>query len=349
MNYGRVLSRAWEITWRWKVLWILGFLASLGSGMGSGTNVYSSSGGQEWDAGPWAGQPPDEFWLAFGGIILGVLCLGLLVAIALTVVSIISRGGLVAGVQQVEEEGDTTFGQAWRVGVSRFWTLFGIAILTAIPAIILMLLLGGLVVAGIVVGVGMADVSEAATVSTIISALVCAGALCCLMIPLAIILDLIRTYAERAAILEGLGWIDAFKRGWEVLKENPAPTAILWLIFLAIGFVLAALIAIGMMAIALPFIPIWAKADPGPWVVVPICCGGLLGIILVALISAVVTTFTSAAWTLAYRDLTGWPGAAAAAEELPPEEELPPADEVMVLVDLLPEEELPAEDPDAEV
>ena len=36
MDYGRVLTRAWEITWRWKILWILGFLAALGSGSGGG-------------------------------------------------------------------------------------------------------------------------------------------------------------------------------------------------------------------------------------------------------------------------------------------------------------------------
>jgi hypothetical protein len=30
MNYGTILKRAWEITWRYKVLWILGFLSGCG-------------------------------------------------------------------------------------------------------------------------------------------------------------------------------------------------------------------------------------------------------------------------------------------------------------------------------
>ncbi len=38
---------------------------------------------------------------------------------------------------------------------------------------------------------------------------------------------------------------------------------------------------------------------------IPACCGGLLFIIVTALINAVVTTFTSATWTLAYREMTG--------------------------------------------
>jgi hypothetical protein len=35
------------------------------------------------------------------------------------------------------------------------------------------------------------------------------------------------------------------------------------------------------------------------------CFGGLLGAIVFALISSVVETFTSASWTLAYRQLAG--------------------------------------------
>jgi hypothetical protein len=36
MNIGEVLSRAWKITWKYKVLWIFGILAGCASGGGSG-------------------------------------------------------------------------------------------------------------------------------------------------------------------------------------------------------------------------------------------------------------------------------------------------------------------------
>ena len=42
MDFGKVLSRAWEITWRWKVLWVLGFLAALGQGTGGGSGPQFS-------------------------------------------------------------------------------------------------------------------------------------------------------------------------------------------------------------------------------------------------------------------------------------------------------------------
>ena len=311
MDFGKVLSRAWQITWRWKVLWILGFLASLGSGGGGGGNFYSSSAG-DMDASQWTGWTPGgEFWTALAGIILALLCLGLFIAIAVWVVSIIARGGLIAGVQQVEDEGATGFLQAWRVGRSRFWRLLGIGFLASLPMIIVGLLL---VVAGIwtffAVGAAVAgaesgfDALGKIAPPAIITAVCFGGLACCGLIILSIILQQIRIYAERAAVLEDLPWIDAFKRGWQVLKANLGPTIILWLIFFAIGLLVAVVVIAGMAALIVPLVVIFANVEPGWWMVAPACLGGLLGMIVFALIGAVVQTFTSATWTLAYRELT---------------------------------------------
>lgn len=311
MDYGKVLGRAWEITWRWKILWILGFLASLGNGGGGGNPAYTTDSG---DWGPYGPQIPPEVI----GVLIALACVAILVAIAVWVVSVISRGGLIAGVQQVEEEGSTGFRQAWRVGASRFWTLFGIGILAAIPAIVL-LLAGAVTLALFIAGtVGAFDVSEAAGGVGIMASVLCGGTLCCGMILLAIVLGQIRIYAERAAILEGLGWIEAFKRGWQVLRENLLPTIVLWLIFLVIGLVFAAVIGFGLAAILVPVFVAFSRTDPGPWIVAPICCGGLLGAIVFALIGSILETFTSATWTLTYRELTGLAA-------LPAEESVPAA------------------------
>jgi hypothetical protein len=125
------------------------------------------------------------------------------------------------------------------------------------------------------------------------------------MFILALVLDQIRTYAERAAVLEGMGWIDAFKRGWEVIKDNLGPTIVFWVIFFVIGMVLAVVVVSGVMVVALPIVAVFANADPGVWMIAPICCGGLVAFILFALLGAVVETFKSATWTLAYREFTG--------------------------------------------
>jgi hypothetical protein len=312
MDYGKVLGRAWEITWRWKVLWILGFLASLGSGGGGGggSNAYTGNGG-DFNIDKWTqGIPPGDFLPAVSGIIgiiIAVVCVLFIIFIALWVVSVIARGGLIAGVQQVEDEGSTTFRTAWVAGRKKFWTLFGLGILAVIPMIILIfagIILLGL---GIAAAVGAMDISETAGIAGIVMiSLLCGGFLCCGMIILGIVLEQIRVYGERAAILEDLGWINAFKRGWQVLKENLGPTIIFWLIFLAIGIVIFVISFAIIAALAAPFLLLLLPSvDPGTWLIVPACFAGLVMVIVFALIKSVVTTFSSATWTLAYREMTG--------------------------------------------
>jgi len=310
MDYGRVLSRAWEITWRWKVLWILGFLASLTKASSGGSNSGYEYSGSEWGStyGPYI--PPGVV-----AALIGIGCLAFILAIALWVVSVIARGGLIAGVQQVEEEGSTRFGQAWRAGAGRFWTLFGLSFLTALPVFILVMIGIGVLILITLGTVGVFNTSEALGITGIIASILCGGVICCAAIIFAIVLNQIRVYGERAAILEGMGWIDAFKRGWQVLKENLVPTLIFWVIFLMIGLVLGSLIFAAVLAFGVPFglFTAYGSAKLGGWMVAPVCCGGLLVMIVFALMASIVETFTSATWTLAYRELTGL--AAAPVEE----------------------------------
>ena len=44
-NFGEVLTRAWQIIWKHKVLWIFGFLAGCGQG---GTNFRGNSSERGW-------------------------------------------------------------------------------------------------------------------------------------------------------------------------------------------------------------------------------------------------------------------------------------------------------------
>jgi len=299
MDYGKILSRAWQITWRWKILWILGFLAGVGQGIGSSGPQYQM-GAEQGGAGGF--RIPDEMWAVFA--VVG--CLAILVGIALWVVSLIARGGLVTGVQQVEDEGATTLGAAWRAGVRRFWTLLGISILTGLPAFVA--IVAGVIILGLLIVATVAAIDAAAEVGGFLggtASVVCGGVVCCGGILLAIVLEQIRVYAERAVMLEGLGAIDSLKRGWQVLKDNLGPTIVLWLIFLVIGLVIGGVIAAPLFALMVPIFAVMGGPDPAAWLFIPICLGGLLWIIVSAVISSIVQTFGSATWTLAYRQFIG--------------------------------------------
>jgi len=306
MDFGKVLGRAWKITWRWKMLWVLGFLAALGQGGGSYPQYnYTFS---EQDFGRWAYQPgiyAEEFFSGIAVLVLGLCCLAFIIAIVLWVVSLIARGGLIAAVQQVEEEGETSFGRAWSAGARKFWTFFGLGILAALPIILLVIM--GIIIftIGITTGVGLLEYGEEAGIATILFVTVtCGGFLCCGLFVLVIILEQIRIYGARAAILEDLGWIDAFKRGWQVLVENIGSTLILWLIFFALGIVIFGIIFVIMLVLSLPLLALFVNADPGWQLIGPLCVGGAIGAIVYAVVRSIIVAFTSSTWTLAFMELT---------------------------------------------
>jgi hypothetical protein len=114
-------------------------------------------------------------------------------------------------------------------------------------------------------------------------------------------MGVIQMLAERAAGLRG---IDAFKRGWQVLKANLSTTLVLGVIFLAIGVIVVVLVIVALVIIDLSEGPtkILGHVDPKPWMVIPFC-GGPIVIVLSALIGGVASAFASATWTLAYREM----------------------------------------------
>lgn len=318
MDYGNVLGRAWRITWRWKILWVLGFLAGLGSGGGGGSpgNMNYSANSGDFDQFPWSRSLSDiypgfenlaweQIWPAVAGVIALIICVLLVIAIVVWVLSVIARGGLIAGVQQVEDDGSTSFRSAWRAGRRKFWTLFGVGVLASIPMIILGLFLLGMVIFGIVTMVNTSQSSDFGAFPIILSSIgIIFLLVCCILIPLALVLEQIRVYGERAAILEDLGWIDSFKRGWVVLKENLGHTIIFWLIYFALGIGLLIISFVLILGVSLPFLFGFILMEPQTWMIAPAVCAGLVFFIGFILVKSIITTFVSAGWTLAYREMT---------------------------------------------
>lgn len=305
MDYGRIFSRAWEITWRWKILWVLGFLVALGRAgtTGNGNVTYTIDSGDPAPA--WLRGMDGMDWGAMGAVILGLVCLGLVIAIIIWIISIIARGGLVAGVNQVENEGSTTLGRAWLVGQRRFWTIFGIGVLAALPMIIIGLIAAAMVGATIFFGVSAGEDFWSAFGPLWAGLALCLVPLTCVAAVVAIVFSLIRIYAERAAIIEGLGWIDAFKRGWTLLKTNVGPTIVVGAVTVVIWIVFIALVAVVVTVITVPFALLFGNSEPGLWFALVLCGGGLFALIAGALAGSIVEVFTSASWTELYLSLSG--------------------------------------------
>ncbi len=322
IDFSKILQRAWEITWRYKFLWIFGFFAGAGGGFGGNSG---SSGGNGGYGGGYNGGF-SEFPAIGVVLILFVILIVLVIALVFAIMSIISRGALVGGVRQAEEEGETKLKDAWKVGLSKFWSLLGISFLTALPVIVVGIILL-VVIGGLYATMGIGGVEEPA--AYILPGIILGLPSCCLLVVGSIILSLIALYADRACVLEDKGWIDAFKRGWEVLRNNIANTILIGLILFVINALIGGILAVLGFGMILPGILMIASERAVAPGVAALFCLGIPIFFVAVVIGSALETFSSAVWTLAYRDITmpeAEPPAPAPQAELPsPPDVEPPA------------------------
>ena len=158
--------------------------------------------------------------------------------------------------------------------------MLGIGVLPAIPGLIL--LVTGLGLAGVFAGLySLLGDSTALPPRGGLGATL--ATLACILVPIALVLSLLRTFANRACMLEDLGVFAAYRRGWDVLLENVGPALILFLIQILIS------IGLGIVLFL-------------PGVVMVLCC--VLWPVLL-LVQGAMASYFSTLWTLAWREWTG--------------------------------------------
>ena len=201
--------------------------------------------------------------------------------------------------------------------MAHFGRLFFIGLPAAVPALLLALL------AYVAALPGVAGEGSDETLAGVV--VLCLLPLCCLLSALSLGLNLVQHFADRAAILEGLGAGAAYRRGWSLLVGNLRQVGALagmWALLTGIARLLIVLPTTGLI------LPVLLVGVAGEEVAVgslaATCLAGFLTVVAL-LLHAVTGVFTSALWTLAYRSLLGRgprgdEEAAPAAERQGPEE-----------------------------
>ncbi len=295
LDYGSILSRAWQVTWRHKVLWIFGILAGCSrggsSGGGNNSNVQVNSQGGV-DLPPQLEQFRNMDFQQYLPWIIGIGCAILLVGLIVYVLGLIGEAGLIHGAAAVDSTGSVSFGEAWAVGVSKIVPLFLLTLLITVPILLVAAVTGGLVV-----------------LSGGILAL-CLIPLICVLVPVAIAISIWQFFAQYYIVLEGVGVVDSLRKSWAFLRQNWAPVLVLGLITIVISFLVGLIVALPMVLAVLPtlFILIGNAAQntqPDLAAFLPsIVCGALYLPVLIVL-GGILNTWSTSAWTLAFRQLTG--------------------------------------------
>jgi len=316
MNLGEVLSKAWKIIWKNKVLWIFGILSSCGRGGGgggggnsnfntdgSGDNLFNN-GNNPFSDGKFPGM--EEFgrnmeqffngseaqtWIP---IVIGLFCLILILSLVFIFLGTIGRIGLIKGTL-LAENGQTplSFGQVWSASTAYFWRVFllNLVIGLVVGAAILILLVPGIILSVATMGVGM----------------LCLIPVFCLLIPISLVINVIIEQANVAMVVENLGIMDAVKRGWRVCRENLGPIAVIALIVLIGGGIVSLVITLPLILV---LIPVFAGVISNDETVLTgaLATAGIMLCCLVPVVIAlegVLQSYIGSVWTLTFMRLTG--------------------------------------------
>jgi hypothetical protein len=300
MDYGGILRRTYEITWKYKGLWVLGILASCnaaGRGGGGGSPNYQTSGIQDFtgveDFGRTVESPDVGILIAIG---IAVLCLVFILGLIFLVLGVLGQAGLIAGFSQADQGYNVTLAEAFRLGTEHLWKLLAIRILFWIAGFIAVLTIGVLMIPLFILSLGFI-----------------VFCLCFLIIPLIILGILIDAYVVLtmvAAVEERVDVLEAFKHSWQVLRGNFWPLLLMALILIVGSGVLSFLIFLPFIVTFVPgLIGVIINTDVS--IATGLIMSGLCfltALPILILINGVITTFTSGGWTITYRRLIGEEG-----------------------------------------
>lgn len=303
MDYGKLLKRAVEITWRHRALWLFGFLLALFTG---GWGSRGSQGMQYTIDQSELARPE---WVL--GLALLVLFMVFVVIVLATVLNNISRGALIGMVREVEETGDTHVRSGWRIGRSRLWSLIGIDLVTVIPAIIVGMTLTALALTPLLLLIpyGQASLSqrEGLTVVGILLVVILSLVALAVIIVAGTALGVVREFAYRQCVLDGQRVWPSIREGYRMVRAHLRHVGIMWLLLfgidLAAGVIAFPLVLVGSGVVAGTAAAVYATTQS---VISAIVAGIVLGfpaLLLTAGIGGVYLVFRSSAWTLAYEEL----------------------------------------------
>jgi hypothetical protein len=328
MNHLELLKRAFQITWRYRPLWLFGFLLALCGG-GSGGNFNFPSGGgqnnQEFDNLDSLGLPEVDPNLIIA-LVIAFICLIVIFAVVSIVIQLVSRTALIGMVKQIQETGGVTIKDGWRFGWSRrAWQMFLFNLLIGIPAVVLTI---GLILMAFSPLLLLILDSTAATVFGIILTIFACIFVFILLLVITVIIAPIQELAWRGIALDRRGVIESLRAAINLLKRRFKDIAIMWLLMFgaAIAWGIASLIVVLPIALiaaavmgGIPAGLVYLISNSGIGAAVagiPLAVIALL--IVLSAGGGLFLIFHSAVWTLTYLALQEPPAT--------PQESLPAGD-----------------------
>lgn len=307
MDYTAILKKSWNVTWRYKILWLFGFFAgaaggSGGSGGGSGYGRGGSSGSQSWPQGMSTTQI-SAFAERYAAVILVAALFFVVLGLLIWIISVAARGGLIHLVNEAEEGRAVRAAAGWHAGFSKWWRVFGVGFLADLPlaiVTILMVVFVGITALGAwATSRGSAENFGAAIAAGIAGLCVFLVVFVIVAVVLGAVFGIVKELALRYVVLEDRRVMDALKTGWRDLwAKRGAFLMYLIQVGLSIAFgIFMAIVALMTVVPAGVMLAFGNYAGGGALI--------LVAILILMVPSAVYATFYHAVWTIFFRRMTG--------------------------------------------
>jgi hypothetical protein len=313
MDYGRLISRAFEITKRHRFLWWLGILAGF-TEMGGGFNFPSPGDfGKDWPKPshhyeqfsqslqqlhfslssffpPEFSDPINYFGRSMFLLIVLIAGLALVIGLGILVISTMARGGLIASVAGIERQEPVSFKLGFRAGYHAFWRI---------------------VAANLLVGLGVLGILALLALPVIILAVtehhvgaVILGVLAVLiLLPILIYCGNLTMYAMRVILIENGGVQASLSGAHQIIKRNLGPVLLVWLLAVALGLGFAVALIVAFLIVLIPLGLLGWAIYAGLGMTVTIIYAVIFGLLVLAgmiFVQGLWSTFHSSYWTLAY-------------------------------------------------
>ena len=307
MDFGDVLSRAWQITWKHKILWLFGIFASCGGtngfgGPGGDPGVEYQFQGQDVPLPPMLqallerinqamGQIPEEQWIL---IAIAAACLGFIISVAVLLLRTFGKTGLIIGAIQGEQgASEVSFRGVFEAVKPLYLRMLGLNLLIFAAILVIAIAVAAMLAlfVGITFGFGV----------------LCVIPLICLLIPVAWIAGIVIEQGQIALVVENLDVFRALERGWEVVRQNLGTMILMSLIlFVGVGIIAGGILGLPILLIVTPAIVNAIAGNQealGNSLVLALGCFILyLPVLIVA--QGVLQTFIESSWTLTFLRLT---------------------------------------------
>ncbi len=308
MNFGEVLSKAWKVIWKHKILWLFGLLAGCGAVSSGGSNSGvrgSSTISSQIQSGNWDRFDPmmpsarrgfNEFFRTLADIPAGVwVAIGIGIFLAMIVFSVLflmlrtlGITGMVKGTSMADEAGEDEKPLSLKVVFGSlkpfYWKvfLFNLGYQIAGFIVVLMLVLPIILLVVFTCGFGLL-----------------------LMIPIGWLVSLMVIFTTIAIIEEKLDVFKAISRAWKLLIKNISNVLLMFLI-LSVGQIIIGLLL--ALPILMSFTPLLINgiATSFQTITTGLVITGILLLIfipLTAFLGGVLRAYVWGAWTLTYRRL----------------------------------------------